>query len=67
MNRILYDFEQNEVVSLATLEAEYHEAYKNGWIEPCTFNQYLSNCMYYHNGSIIPFTSEAEMKKWMEA
>lgn len=67
MNCILYDFEAGEVVSPAQLEAEWHEAYKNGWIEPCTFSQYLSNCMYWHNGSLIPFNSEAEMKEWMEA
>lgn len=50
--RKFYDTENDEEITLEELQQEYEQLKANGDTESETFEQYLSNCMTYNNGTL---------------
>lgn len=51
--RQFQDIETNEVICLTQLKDEYIALKANDETAANTFNDYISNCMYYNNGTLI--------------
>ena len=60
-----YDFEHDIYLSDEELEKEYINLKEDGEIEDVTFSQYLANCMYYNNGTLVA-TNSKEYERLME-
>ena len=50
--RKFYDTENDEEITLKELQQEYENLKASGDTESETFEQYLSNCMTYNNGTL---------------
>lgn len=50
--RKFYDTEHDKVITLEELQAEFEDLKASGDTESETFEQYLSNCMTYNNGTL---------------
>lgn len=50
--RRFYDLELDEIVTLAELREEYEALKSYGDTEAESFEEYLSNCMYWNNGTL---------------
>ena len=48
----LCDFERDEFITLDELKEEFQELKNSGNTEADTFEDYLSNCMDYNNGTL---------------
>ncbi len=49
---LYYDSENNEYITTEELKKEFEELKANEDTEAKTFKEYLSNCMYYNNGTL---------------
>lgn len=54
--RQFQDIETNEIICLTQLKDEYIQLFADGETETKTFADYLKNCMYYNNGTLIEIT-----------
>ena len=50
--RKFYDTEHDKEITLEELQAEFEDLKASGDTESETFEQYLSNCMTYNNGTL---------------
>ena len=50
--RRFYDTENNEYITIEQLEEEYNELKATGNTEAETFSDYVSNCMWWNNGTL---------------
>ena len=50
--RIFYDSEYDEYITVSELECQYKELYANRETEAETFKDYINNCMYWNNGTL---------------
>ena len=57
MNRYK-DLNTDEILTEDELRKEYEELKRNGETEAEDFKTYMSNCMYYNNGSLEPLASD---------
>ena len=50
--KLFFDIESGELVTSAQLFHEWQMNVANGNTEPCTFPEYIQNCMTSHNGTL---------------
>ena len=50
--RMFYDIESEELLTYSQLQKEYEELNANNETEAENFSEYLSNCMWYNNGTL---------------
>ena len=50
--RRFYDTENNEYITIEQLEEEYNELKATGNTEAEIFSDYVSNCMWWNNGTL---------------
>lgn len=56
MFTLYQDIETGEILSRDVLEKEWETLFNAGEIETETAGKYIANCMYWNNGTLVPYT-----------